>query len=355
LKKVTSGAAVFGLSAGLFLVGGAHGASAATIAPYIGFTHGGVIAASDPGIWDDITCLIAEDTGNPGNNGKINGVVVGGHAGELNVTIGGLTTPVVLSSCIPTGISLTGSSTLTPGTKPGGTFAVTTTAGVQGGVSALSITTIDVTLDTGQILKQPTGSNLVSGSLTGPGTVRLELKPVTIATKPVAAVPASCSDSIYVIDTGAHYASLFPKATEWDGTSNSAAGKYMATIRSCAGSNTPIVGKPLVTKLSVSGLGTVSASFFKAATVAPAVWDQTDGKCSVVKAAPANGSNGGAGPTGNGFGSTDLDSGRVIQCKGAYGANIPFSLDVRAFGTNGGQDPYGINHPAAVALGGGTF
>lgn len=359
LKKVACGAAVIGMAAGSILISGASSASATAIQPYIGFTHGGVIAASDPGIWDDVTCLIAEDSGNPGDNGKINGVVVAGHAGQLNVTIGGLTTPVVLSSCVPTSISLTGSSTVTNGTKPGGVFAITTTAGVQGGVQALSITTIDVTLSAGQVLKQPTGSTIDSGSLTGPGTVRLDLKPVLVATKPVPAVPASCSDSIYVIDTGAHYADNIPKATEWDGTSNSAAGKYMATIRSCAGSTAPIAGKPLVTKLSVTGSGAVSASFYKAATVAPAVWDQTDGKCAVVKTVPPNSSNGGAGPTGNGFGdvtsATSLDSSRVIQCKGAYGANIPFSLDVRAFGTNGGEDPYGINHPAAISLGGGTF
>ncbi len=348
LTKLTSGLAVVGMSAGLCLVGGASAASAAstTIRPYVFNVI--AVGQSDPGVWDNEACLIAADGTNPGDNGKINGVVVSGHSGELNVTYTGITSSLPVSTCVPVDITVSGSTTITPGTKPGGTLAVTTQSDVQGGIEASSVVTIDVSLSSGQVLKQPSGSALVSGSLTGPGTARLALKASTVKTKAV--LNTSCADKVYVIDTNTHddTKEAAPVATEWDGSTALTAGQYMATLRGCAADPANVPGKAITTKLSVSGDGAVSASFVKAATVNPATWDTTRGKtCKTVKTVATSGPDAGGSP---------IDASRVLQCKGDYGVSVAFSLDVRGWTTNSGEDPNGLNHPAApTLLGSGTF
>jgi len=338
------------MSAGMFLIAGASAATAATtqIRPYIGFNPSAGIGATDPGVWDSETCIIGIDGDHPGNNGKINNVVVAGHSGELNVTYAGFTSGDPVPSCDPIDISLSGTASVTPGTKPGGTLAVTTTAGIQAGVDAFSITTIDVSLAAGQSLKQPAGSTIVSGSLTGPGTVRLKLKITEVKSKGVAAVPASCTDEIHVVDTTQHDAKLVPISTKWDGSTIPPATSYFATIRSCAGDPSPVAGKPVITKLAIAGDGAVSAAFVEAQTVNPKTWDQTMGTCGTVKTAAV----------GAHFGSTAADASRVIQCKGDFGSLIEFALDVRGQSspTSGAPDPNGLTHPAGpLNLGGGTF
>jgi len=355
LKKLTCGAAVLGMSAGMFLIAGASAASAAstTIRPYIGFQPSAGIGATDAGVWDSESCIIGIDGDHPGNGGKINNVVVAGHTGELNVTYAGLTSGDPVPSCTPIDIGLTGTASVTPGTKPGGFLAVTTTAGLQGGVDAFSITTIDVSLAAAQSVKVPSGGTQITGAgllpvgtLTGPGTVRFKLKITEVKTKAVAATPASCTDEIHVIDTTQHDVKLAPVATKWDGSTIPPATSYFATIRSCAGSPAAVAGKPVITKLSIAGDGATSASFVEAQTVNPKTWDQTMGTCGTVKTAAV----------GTSFGATALDVSRVIQCKGDFGAPVPFALDVRGFTTNGGQDPNGLQHAQApLNLGGGTF
>jgi hypothetical protein len=348
LKKLTCGAAVLGMSAGLFALSGATAANAAntTIRPYIGFNPGTAIGQTDAGVWDSETCFIAVDNAHPGNNGKINNVIVAGHAGELNVNYTDETAANV-NSCDTVDIDLSGTLGQTNAVAPkhGGSVNVTTTAQVQGGISASSVTTLDVTLSAGQVLKNPTTTPPLSGSLTGPGTVRVKLKASSVKTKPVAASPASCEDQIYTIDTTAHDSKGAPIATVWDGATIPPATSYFATIRTCAGSAANVAGKPVTTKLSVTGAGTVGVQIYEAQTVNPATWDQTQGTCSAAKTV-ATGT-----PTPPHFGSTAGDASRVLQCKGNYGVSIPFSLDVRPFSTNSGQDPNGLIHAAELNLG----
>ncbi len=349
LMKLTSGAAVLGMSAGLGLVaGGATAASAAstTIRPYVFNVI--AVGQTDPGVWDNEACLIAADGSNPGDNGKINGTVVAGHSGELNVTYTGITSSLPVSTCVPVDINVSGSTTTTPGTKPGGTFAVTTQSDVQGGIEASSVVTVDVTYSAGQTIKAPGSVTLVSGTVDNPSgdTARFAFKPAKVKTKAV--LNSSCADKIYVVDTNTHDGTKTnaPVSTEWDGSTALTSGQYMATLRGCALDPANVPGKPVTTKIKVVGDGAVSASFVQAATVDPATWDTTRGKtCKAMKTVATSG-----------FGTQPIDASRVLQCKGDYGVSVAFSLNVRGWTTNGGEDPNGLNNPAApLLLGSGTF
>jgi hypothetical protein len=358
LKKLASGVALLGLTTGLGLAAlAATPASAGTnftIRPYIGGFNPppniALIGQTDVGHWDNAACGVSVDQAHPGDNGKINGVVVAGHSGELNVNEATLTTPsVATTTCAAVQISVHDTSvTATPGTKPGGTLAVTTTTDVQGGISASSQVTIDVTYPATQTLKTPSGASLLSGSLTGGGTARFLLKATSVKTK--ATLNTSCADNIKVIDTTTHDSGGYPIATDWDGSSIPGAGKYFATMRSCADTGANVPGKATTTKISVVGDGSDTVSFVEAQTESPATWDTTMGACGVVKTANTGDHSA---PT---FGTTAQDQSRILQCKGNYGVAIPFAIDVRTWGTNGGEDPNGLLHfGTPTSLGSASF
>jgi len=343
--------AVLGLS---FAMGGTAGAVVTiNVRPYVFNVLG--IGATDPGDPASVLCIIGVDNANPGNNGKINGVVVSGHAGELNITLKKQDQTTNVSTCVSTAIAVTTVDPVgTAGTqaidaaapKTGGTLQIATAASLQPGIAASSATTVAVNLSAGQVATLPAGAILSSGSLTGPGTATMLLKTTAVATK-AQLDTAACSDKQYLIDTNQHdQGGVTPRAFEIGQPLGSvpggvtlptqgSAGVYVATIRGCAELNVSVPGKPVTTKIKVVGNGAASVDFVKAATINPQVWDTTRGtSCSAVKAAGT-------------FGATATDSSRVLSCKGAYGDPIPLALDVRGWTTNGGQDPYGLLHPSA--------
>lgn len=342
--------AVLGLS---FAMGSAAGAVVTiNVRPYALTVIS--IGATDPGDPASVLCLVTPD--NPTTyGGKINGVVVGGHAGELNIHLFKQDLTTQVATCVPTSIQVTTVDPVgTAGTqvidnappKTGGTLQITTAASVQPGIAATSVTTINVNLSAGQVASLPAGAFLASGSLTGPGTAVMGLKPTAVATK-AQLNTAACSDKQYLIDTNQHdQGGIAPRAFEIGQPLGSvpggvtlptqgSAGVYVATIRGCAELDVSVPGKAVTTKIKVTGNGASSVQFVKAATINPQVWDTTRGSsCSAVKVAGT-------------FGVTAADSSRVIACKGAYGDPIPLALDVRTWIPNvaGQLDPYGLLHP----------
>ena len=347
LRLLAMTCAVLGLS---FALGAPAGATTINVRPYaLSVISIGSTAPGDPA---STLCLVTPD--NPTTyGGKINGVVAGGHAGELNIHLFEQDLTTQVATCVPTSIQVSTDDPNNIGiqsaTKPGGTLQISTAASVQPGILAASTTTVDVHYSAGQVVKVPGGGSLVSGTLDNPagGVARMTFKPVTVKTKSLLDT-AACSDNQYLVDTNQPDGTKFnaPRAFEIGEPLGSVPpgvtlpsqgdpGVYVATIRGCAQQDVVTAGKPVKVKISVAGAGTASVDFVQSNTIDPQTWDTTRGKtCSGSKT---------AGTFGDG-----LSSSRVLTCKGDYGDPIPLALDVRGWvpNTPGQLDPYGLLHPA---------
>jgi hypothetical protein len=336
-------------------IGSAAGATTIPVRPYALVVIS--IGSTAPGDASSELCLVTPDNPNA-YGGKINGAVAPGHTGELNIHLYKQDLATTVPTCVPTDINVSTNDPANLGiqcTKAGchgGTLSLSSAASVQPGILATSATTVAVTLASGQSMKLPSGAVQVgSDSLTGPSTVTMILKPTVVATK--ALLTTACSDKQYLVDTNQNDGSKSngPRAFEIgqplssDAANAGAtlpsqgdAGVYVATIRTCAEDDNTVPGKPVTTKIAITGAGTASVAFVKAATINPQLWDGTRGKtCGAVKTASTE------------FGTDTLDASRILSCKGDYGDGIPLALDVRGWvpNTPGQLDPYGLLHPAS--------
>jgi hypothetical protein len=316
-----------------------------TVRPYVFNTIG--VGSSAPGDPSNELCLIV--AADPvAYTGKINGSP-GGPAGELDVYFFLEDFVTTVPTCVPTSISIDASGTTAP-TATGGALTATTTTSVQPGIQAVGLTQIRVNYDTGMSVKQPAGSTVLGGSLSGGSFVDLQMKPTSVKTKSQLDTTA-CSDNQYLIDANDNDGSKSngPTATRIDedvpgSPDQGDPGVYVATLRNCAQMEVSVPGKPVTSKISVVGHGDVSVQFLKSFSANPQTWDTTRGKtCAAVK-------------TAGDFGDA-LDSSRVLSCKGDYGDPIPFAVDVRNWiaNTPGELDTYGLLHPGpAVTIVSGT-
>jgi hypothetical protein len=272
----------------------------------------------------------------------------------LNVTIVAQDLTTNLPTCVPTNIALQRDDATTvavQGTKPGGSLSIGTIANTPPGIAATATTRIRVHLDNLQVAKLPSGATLAGGSLTGPGTADINLKPANTTTKSQLDL-AACSDESYVINTANNDDSKSggPTASAWDSTDHTTSdgdpadpspgdpGTYLATIRGCAQVDTTVPSKVSVTKISITGAGASSIDFLQSSTDQPRTWDTSRGKsCSAAKTAPNT----------TVVDANSVDYSRVLICKGDYGPQIPFSIDVRGWteGTPTQKDPYGLLNP----------
>jgi hypothetical protein len=348
---------------------GADTASAETI-PVRPYLFGNIgVGATIPGDPSSELCVINADDANanpldgiqPTYGGLINGAP-GGPPGALNVTFTAQDFATVLPSCVPTVISLETapgvpvSPTKCTGTcvldavapKTGGTLQISTISHTPPGIQATALTKIRVNLSAGQTVKTPGGALLIGGSLTGPGNADFQLKIAKATTKSQLDY-LSCSDEMYVIDRNNNDdnpKSGGPTATPIDSVDPldpevGDPGTYLATIRGCAQVETTVAGKPVTTKILVTGNGASSVDFLSTSTTNPQTWDNTRGKvCSAAKY-EIN--------TDPLLKLKDIDSSRVLICKGQYGEVIPFSIDVREWieDAPGEPDPFGLLHPGA--------
>lgn len=304
------------------------------------------IGTSAPGDPSSVLCLVLQD-GAATYGGKVNGTVDPNRTGELNILIRAqdLVTPLPTCTATAIGIDTVDATNLViQGLKPGtGTLQVSTSTAVQPGINATATTSLRVHYTGTQVVKLPTGASVVGGQLSGGSFVDLAMKPVATITKASLNL-AACSDNQYLIDSNTPDGSKSngPTATKLNTASPFSttpklgdAGVYVATIRDCAENTAATPGKPVTVKISISGgAGAVSVDFLNSSTNNPAVWDTTRGSsCSAVKTAGTFG--------------TALQSSRVIQCKGDYGAAIPLSLAVRNWVASGVgfKDSYGLIHP----------
>jgi len=327
---------------------GATAAGASThidVRPYLGTIGIGSTVPGDP---DSVLCLVFQDGASPVYGGKINGSVVSGRTGELNIQFKAQDLVTILPSCVSTPISIDtvdATNLVIPGTKPHtATLQISTQATVQPGISAKATTSVRVHYSAGQVIKLPTGATVTGGALSGGSSVDLALKQVDTTTKSSLNL-AACSESQYLVDTNTPDLSKSngPKATALDLVSPFSttpklgdAGVYVATMRGCAQNTTATPGKAATTKIAVSGAaGAVSVDFLNSSTDNPRVWDTTrGGTCSTAK-------------TAGDFGATALLESRVLICKGDYGDEIPLSLIVRNWLASGSgfKDSFGIIHP----------
>ncbi len=357
LKKLSCGAAVFGLAAGIAVGSvGVASATTTTLHPYADWSFGANTAAftgvgsTHPGFADSDLCLNFAAAGdgiqidgasghgaaNAHYSGKVNGVVVNAATvvDQLIVLKDLLTTT---PACTLTSFVVDDAGTasaVTSATKHQGTITTSTSAQVQSGIFAVSKTVLRINYDAGMTVSLPSGATVVGGALTGGSSVDLSLKPVTVQTKAVLD-PAACEDVDHMIDLSTlDDISASPTAGDIaDYNPLSSATQNVATIRQCAESQTPINGKAVKTVIKIAGAGNASASFLYAQTVNPRIWDTTRGtSCSAAKE-----------PSGPSL--------RVITCKGAYGPVIPLTLSVRgANPANAGIDPKGLVHPLPPVL-----
>jgi hypothetical protein len=282
--------------------------------------------------------------------GKVNGVVTN-PASQIDIDITKDDFVTALPTCVATPITVTTNEPTNSAIQctkigcHGGTLQLSSFSSVQPGIKATALTRIQVVLGAGQVLKLPSGAVQVGAdSLTGPSTVTMDLKPVLTVTKALLDLGA-CSDGQYLIDTGQNdqSASHGPRAFEIGQPLNIAqalagavlptqgdADTYVATLRTCAEDSNTVPGKPVTTKIAITGAGSASVKFVKAGTQNPQLWDITRGKgCGAVK-------------TGVTYPDA-LDSSRILQCKGDFGDPIPFTLDVRGIaGDPRTDDKYGI-------------
>jgi hypothetical protein len=334
---------------------GASTASAETInvRPYL-FGNIGV-GSTVPGDPDTELCLVNPDAPTT-YGGKVNGVVVPGRAGQLNITITAQDFVTLLPTCVSTLISLetVPASTIAIDNiapKTGGTLQISTISNTPPGIQAVALTQIRVHIAAGQSVKLPSGAVQMPGSTcdasvvcAGGGFVNMQLKAASTTTKSLLNT-SSCSDEQYVIDTTNNDTNLksgAPTATPIDSTEPGDpavgdAGTYVATLRGCAQQDTTTPGKAVTTKILVTGNGASSVDFLQSSTTNPATWDTTRGKvCSANKYAVNTVT-------------PDIDASRSLTCKGEYGEVIPFSIDVREWISNtpGQLDEYGLLHPGA--------
>jgi len=315
------------------------------------------IGTTLPGDASSELCLVKVHDYAPGTNGiqaqsagKVNGIVTNA-ATQVDVDITLQDFVTTSQTCTQTAIQVKTNDAANTGIQcikagcHGGTLSLSSAASVQPGIQAYSLTRIQVHLASGQSMKLPSGALQVgTDSLTGPSVVTMDLKPVLTVTKALLNT-AACSDGQYLIDTTQNDGSKSngPRAFEIGQPlsltaaiagahlpNQGDAGVYVATLRTCAESESVVDGKPVTTKIAITGAGTASIDFVKAGTANPQTWDTTRGKsCGPVK-------------TGVTFPDA-LDSSRILACKGDFGDAIPFTLDVR--GTAGAprtDDKYGI-------------
>jgi len=332
----------------------ASGAGAVTsidVRPYLNDTVG--IGATDPGNPGSVLCLVFQDGAVPTYGGKVNGSVVAGRTGELNVTFTNQSFAQV-ASCVSTAINIstvdaTNIAVQATAPKTGGTLQISTIASVQPGISATATTQVRVNYAAGQVVKAPSGAIVIGGALSGDTHVDFSLKPVATITKASLNLTA-CSDNQYLIDSNTpdgNIKSNAPKATKLDLVTPFSttpklgdAGVYVATIRDCAENTATVPGKASTTKILLTGPGAANVQFLKSSTDNPSVWDTTFGtSCATVKTAGTFG--------------TGLQSSRVMQCKGNYGAPIPLSLTVRGWVASGAgfKDSYGVGNTDADGAG----
>jgi hypothetical protein len=353
LRVLAAAGTALALSIGAMAsVAGADTFTPIPVRPYVFGLVG--VGTTNPGAANSDLCLVAAHDYGGGTyqyNGKINGTVVSGRAGELDVDFSAPIAGGTPSTCVPTDITVKPNDAANigiQGTKPGGTLQISTITSIQSGILAGNVTTVRVHYSAGQSVKLPSGSALVAGDLANPagGSADIALKLAVVTSKSVLNLNA-CSDTRKVIDTNTPDGSKSnaPTASDLGATgapSATAAGVYVATIRECAQSTTPVDGKATTTKISIVGAGTASVDFLSASTVNPQTWDTTRGSgCSAVKTAVV------PQPSPAVSGSTPLSASRVLQCKGDWGAVIPFTIAVRnwiASGT-GFKDSFGLLHP----------
>jgi hypothetical protein len=331
LRKLAAAGAVLGVAVATSI--SSASAVVINVRPYVGNQIG--VGATAPGDPSSELCLILAATPTS-YTGKINGAP-GGPAGQLDVFFYLQDLTTTSPTCVPTSISVDATGTATP-TTTGGSLAVTSTTSVQPGIQAQGITLLRVNYDTNMSVKQPSGSTVVGGALSGGSFVDLQMKPIGVSTK-AQLDTAACSDNQYLIDANTNDGSKSngPTATDIDDPASPNLGDpgvYVATLRNCAQLEVSVPGKPVTSKISVVGHGAVSVQFLKSLTANPQTWDTTRGKaCSAVKTAGTYGDA--------------LDSSRVLQCKGDFGAPIPLNIDVRNWVANtpGQLDTYGLLHP----------
>jgi hypothetical protein len=354
------------------------------------------IGATAPGQANSELCLITVDNDGVNYGGEINDVVVGGRANELNIefkTQAGATVP----TCVPTAIQFTIRETgtgITPVALPkhGGSYQVVTNTAVQAGILAKGSVVMRLKYSAGQVAKLPAGAALAPGetdTLNNPAGAEVDFFTKEFTTKVKSNLDLNaCSDNRYVIDAGNIVDTTdlppapSPKAWAFDDTTNpwidaqgydpnDTAGHpgiedtYPATIRTCAQNQDPVPGKDTAAKGSVTGAGNVKLWFIKAITSNPRTWDGTRGKtCGTVKTAGTLDNKDPIADTPLDF-STTYQASRVLVCKGNYGEQIPFGIDVRTWnptpanGDQGGgpshpnsthKDEIGILHPGAPTL-----
>jgi hypothetical protein len=344
---------------------GAEAASAESIAvrPYL-FGNIGV-GTTIPGDPATELCLVTADDP-PTYGGLINGAP-GGGPGQLNVTITAQDFLTLLPTCVPTNIALDTDPLLTIGansTSPngGGSLQIATISNTPPGIQAVAFTKIRVNLSNNQSVKLPSGAfqsatpggDLASSTCTvavacpGGGVVQMTLKEASTTTKSLLD-PFSCADEQYIVNRNLNDdnpKSGAPTATPIDSTDPldpevGDAGTYVATFRNCAQQDTTTAGKTVKTKILVTGDGASSVDFVQSSTTNPATWDTTRGKVCTAAKYQIN--------TDVALKIADIDSSRVLICKGEYGEVIPFSIDVREWvdNTPGQLDTYGLLHPGA--------
>ena len=348
LRLLAAGCAVLGISGVMATGAGAQNQPDVNVRPYVNLsTPEWGLGTTDPGNPGSVLCLVIPD--NPiAYQGKVNGTAASPFT-ALNVSLFSQALAPV-TTCVPTEITVK-TADLTNIVIPsltGGTLSVSTTTSLTPGIKALAVNTLRVHYAGGMTVKLPSGATVVGGALTGGSFVDLDMKAALTTTASVLDATA-CSDNQYLIDTNTPDQSLSngPTATKLNlVTPFSTApklgdvGVYVATLRNCSQSQTPITGKPVTVKISVLGHGAVSASFIKSATINPQTWDTTRGAtCAAVKYLVNTVT-------------LSKNVSRTLQCKGDFGAPIPLALDVRGFVTNapGQSDPYGIVHPAAPSV-----
>jgi hypothetical protein len=301
---------------------------------------------TNPGSPNGEPCLI-QAASPVAYGGLINGSP-GGGPGQLNVLFTKTDQVTAVATCVPeTNTFVTDAVTTIAANSPsplgGGSVQIGATTSLHNGTQALRSTVVRIDYSSGQVVKLPTGAVILDGALSGGTYVVLQLKPLLTKTTSVLDL-AACSDKQYIIDSteieDAPKANS-PHAYEIGEPSTTLSvgdpGTYVATIRNCAQSLTPVPGKLIKSKILVTGDGEVIVSLVKNIAANPQVWDPTRGlTCLAAK-------------TNVDFTTDAKSSSRILSCKGNYGEIMPFNIDERSsVGNTPGQlDTYGILHPAA--------
>jgi len=353
---------------------GIAAAETATLYPYVDFTFGSnpqgtiLIGSTDQGQADGNLCLdiplkasgvgianwITDFTTPGAYGGTING---SGSGTTLDQAILGSDLTTQYPVCAGNGINFTATtSNLVDNVKHKGTLTLTTTADVQSGIKATSVTHIRVHCDAAQVVSisgavieavtNATNNTTKATCNTNAATVDFALKPVAIKIKSSLNLTA-CNDVDSVVQLNVADDDVNARTNELDNSDAAhsyspanAATKNVITIHECAQNTANVPGKALATKIAVIGAGNVTADVLFAQTSGPQLWDTTRGKtCSDAKETVTN--------TGTVAGVTGplTQGARAMSCQGDYGIQIPFAIGVRDFKTAGGTDPKGLIHP----------